>query len=120
MHAFASCNNLSTKHACISFGNNKQLLHTPPLNTMNYLHKVVDEAKGRVKYSLPRVDNHGIQWRGVCNNSFIIHLHRISGEKKIMMKKGKKLRRKENEGEKSVTQTWLDLNSVPLGCEESI
>ena len=52
-------------------------------------------AEGRVKYSLPRVDNHGIQWRGVCNNSFIIHLHRISGEKKIMMKKGKKWRRKE-------------------------
>ena len=25
-----------------------------------------------------RVDNHGIQWRGVCNNSFIIPLHRIS------------------------------------------
>ena len=41
-----------------------------------------------MKYSLPRVDNHGIQWRGVCNNSFIIHLHRISGGKKIMMKKG--------------------------------
>ena len=29
-----------------------------------------------------RVDNHGIQWRGVCNNSFIMHLHRISGGKK--------------------------------------
>ena len=63
------------------------------------------EAEGRVKYSLPRVDNHGIQWRGVCNNSFIIHLHRISGGKKIMMKKGKKWRRKENE-KKSVAG-WI-------------
>ena len=25
----------------------KQLLHTPPLNTMNYLHKVVDISRGR-------------------------------------------------------------------------
>ena len=38
---------------------------------------------GRVKYSLLSVDTHGIQWRGVCNNSFIIHLHRISGGEKI-------------------------------------
>ena len=61
-----------------------------------------------------RVDNHGIQWRGVCNNSFIIHLHRISGGKKNMMKKGKKWRRKENEKKK------LDLNSAPLCCEDSV
>ena len=26
---------------------------------------VVNKQFGRVKYSLPRVDNHGIQWRGV-------------------------------------------------------
>ena len=71
-----------------------------------------------MKYSPPRVDNHGIQWRGVCNNSFIIHLHRISGgKKKIMMKKGKKWRRKENE-KKSVA--GLDLNSTSLGCEDSV
>ena len=55
---------------------------------------IFHEAEGRVKYSLLRVDNHGIQWRGVCNNSFIIHLHRISGGKKIMMKKGKKWKMK--------------------------
>ena len=66
---------------------NKQLLHTPPLNTMNYLHEVVD-------ISLPRVDNHGIQWRGVCNNSFIIHLHRISGEKD---EEGKEMKNERNE-----------------------
>ena len=46
----------------------------------------------------------------VCNNSFIIHLHRISGEKE-----GKEMRRKEKRREKSVAQTWLDLNLVPLG-----
>ena len=31
-----------------------------------------------------------------------------------MMKKERKRRKK------SVAQTWLDLNSVPLGCEESV
>ena len=65
-----------------------------------------------MKYSLQGVDNHGIQWRGVCNNSFMIHLHRISGEKNYdeegkEMKKGKK-------GKKSVVQTWLDLNLASL------
>ena len=35
----------------------------------------------------------------MCNNSFIIHLHRISEEEKIMMKKKAK-----------EAQTWLDLN----------
>ena len=57
-----------------------------------------------------RVDNHGIQWRGVCNNSFIVHLHRISGGKKM----GKKWRRKENKKKKP------DLNSAPLCCEDSV
>ena len=42
-----------------------------------------------------RVDNHGIQWRGVCNNSFIVHLHRISGGKKWERNgEGKKTRKK--------------------------
>ena len=75
---------------------------------MNYLHEVVDISRGRRPseiFTIPRVDNHGFQWRGVCNNSFIIHLHRISGGKKIMMKKGKKWRRKENE-KKSVAG-WI-------------
>ena len=30
-------------------------------------------------HSLPRVDNHGIQWRGVCNNS----LYTYTGGKKL-------------------------------------
>ena len=50
-------------------------VHTPPLNTMKYLHR------GGGYFTRPKV----------CNNSFIIHLHRISGEKK------KQGRRKENE-----------------------
>ena len=37
--------------------NIKQLLHTPPLNTMNYLHEVVDISRGRChmddSYSYP-------------------------------------------------------------------
>jgi hypothetical protein len=41
--------------------------------------------------SLPWVDNHGIQWRGVCNNSFIIHLHTISGEKNFFDEEGKEM-----------------------------
>ena len=74
------------------------LLHIHPLNI--YLHEVV------IIY--------GIQWRGVCNNSLIIHLHRINGEKNYdeeekEMKKGKKPGGKCN-------QTWLDLNSASLGC----
>ena len=62
------------------------------------------------KYSLPRVDNYGIQWRRVCNNSFSIHLHRISGEKNYDEGKEMKKERK--------ARTWLDLNSAPLSCEE--
>ena len=38
-------------------------------------------------------------------------------EKKIMMKKGKKWRRKEN-GKKKFS--WLDLNSASLGCKDSV
>ena len=36
----------------------------------------------------------GIEWRGVCNNSFILHLHKISGEKNYdkEMKKERKWR----------------------------
>ena len=49
-----------------------------------------------------------VQRRGVRNNSFIIHFHRISGEKKY-----------DEEGkENGVAQTGLDLNSTSLGCEE--
>ena len=58
-----------------------------------------------------RVDNHGIQWRGVCNNSFIIHLHKISGGKKIW----KEMEKERKRGEKC---SWLDLNSAPLCCED--
>ena len=35
-----------------------------------------------------------------------------------MMKKGKKWRRKENEKKKKCN--WLDLNSVSLGCKDSV
>ena len=42
----------------------------------------------------------------MCNDSFIIHLHRISGEKK---------RKKERKrGEKSVDQTGFELGAVGL------
>ena len=76
-----------------------------------------------MKYSLPMVDNHGIQWRGVCNNSFIIHLHRISGGKKIMMKKGnmmKKGKEMEKARKREKKCSWLDLNSTSLGCKDSV
>ena len=67
-----------------------------------------------MKYPLPRVDNSWYSMEGVCNNSFIIHIHRISGGKKIMMKKeeGKKTKKKKC--------SRLDLNSAPLGCEDSV
>ena len=60
---------------------NKQLLHTPPLNTMNYLHKVVEifTTEGRSWYSI---------WRGVCNNSFIIYTLKNYG-KEIRKRKKK-------------------------------
>ena len=45
----------------------------------------------------------------MCNNSFIIHLHRISGERKYDEEE------KEKKTKKNVAQ---DLNSAPLGCEE--
>ena len=45
----------------------------------------------------------------MCNNSFIIHLHRISGEKNYD-KEGKETK----QSKKSAAQTWLDLNSAPL------
>ena len=45
----------------------------------------------------------------MCNNSFIIHLHRISDEEGKLRNEGKKERKR---------QTRLDLNSAPLGCEE--
>ena len=64
-----------------------------------------------MKYSLPRVDNHGIQWRGVCNNSFIIHLHRISGEKKYD-EEGKEMKNERKRGEKCS----LDLAGFELGA----
>ena len=33
---------------------------------------------------------------------------------------GKEMKKERKRRKKSVTQTWLDLNSVPLGCEESV
>ena len=48
-----------------------------------------------------RVDNHGIQWRGVV----LLYTYTELVEEKNMMKKGKKWRRKEN-GEKSVAG-WI-------------
>ena len=51
--------------------NNKQLLDTPPLNNKNYLHEVV-------KYSLPRVDNHGIQ----CATVVLVYTYTEGNEKK--------------------------------------
>ena len=65
-----------------------------------------------MKYSLPRVDNHGIQWRGVCNNSFIIHLHRISGEKNYD-EEGKEMK-KERKGREKKCNSDLELRAVGL------
>ena len=50
---------------------------------------------------------------GVCNNSYIIHLHRISGEKK---KYDEELRERNEEGKKTKGKksVWLDLNSSVL------
>ena len=73
---------------------------------MNYLHEVVEISQGRrlseIFTTEGPVDNHGIQWRGVCNNTFY---YTFTVEKKIMMKKARK-------------ETWLDLNSALLGCKE--
>ena len=33
---------------------------------------------------------------------------------------GKEMKKERKRRKKSVAQTWLDLNSVPLGCEECI
>ena len=44
-----------------------------------------------------------------CATIVLLYAYTESAEKKIMMKKGKR---------KSVAQTWLDLNSATLGCEE--
>ena len=45
---------------------------------------------------------------GACNNSFIIHLHRISGGKKY----DEEVKEMEKERKKC---SWLDLNSASLG-----
>ena len=57
--------------------------------------------------------NHGIQWRGVCNNSFIIHLHRISGEKNYGGKEMKK-ERKRREKKCSSDLAGFELGAVGL------
>ena len=67
----------------------------------------------RKNNNLVGVDNHGIQWRGVV----LLYTYTESVEEKNMMKKGKKWRRKEDEKKKC---SWLDLNSAPLYCEESV
>ena len=57
-------------------------------SAMIQVYEVVDISQGQrpSEYSLPRVDNHGIQWRGVCNN--ILYTYTESVE-------SKKVRRKE-------------------------
>ena len=55
-----------------------------------------------------RVDNHGIQWRGVV----LLYTYTESVEEKNMMK-GKEM-------EKEKKCSWLDLNSAPLYCEDSV
>ena len=52
----------------------------------------------------------------VCNNSFIIHLHRISGGKKNNEEE-KEMEKERKRGKKC---SWLDLNSAPLHCEDSV
>ena len=41
-------------------------------------------------------------------------------EKKNYDEEGKEMKKDRKRREKSVTQTWLDLNSVPLGCEDAL
>ena len=56
-----------------------------------------------------RVDNHGIQWR-VCATIVLLYTYTESVEEKNM---GKKWKKKEK-------RSWLDLNSAPLCCEDSV
>ena len=73
--------------------------------------EIFHEAEGRVKYLPPRV------WYSIVEGAIFVLLYTYteSVEKKNYDEEGKEM--KENEGKKSVTQTWLDLNSVLLGCE---
>ena len=76
----------------VAYKNNKQILHPLLLNTKIYYTQGGNISRGRRPseiFAIEGVINLVFNSRG-CNIRFIMHLHRISGEKKIMMKKGKK------------------------------
>ena len=98
--------------------NIKQILHPLLLNTKIYYTQGGNISRGRKPskiFATKGVINLVFNSRW-CNIRFIIHLHRISGEKNYD-EEGKEMKK---ERKRRVTQTWLDLNSVPLGCEESV
>ena len=65
-----------------------------------------------MKYPPPRVDN----GEG-CVTIVLLYTYTESVESKNYDEDGKEMEGKKTK-EKSVAQTWLDLNSAPLGCEE--
>ena len=52
-----------------------------------------------------RVDNHGIQWRGVCNNS-LLYTYTESVEEKKYDEEGKELEKERKREKKSVAR-WI-------------
>ena len=61
--------------------------------------------------NLVGVDNHGIQWRGVV-------LYTESVEEKKYDEEGKEMEKERKRKKKKCS--WLDLNSAPLCCEDSV
>ena len=61
-----------------------------------------------------RVDNHGIQWRGVV----LLYTYTESVEEKKYDEEGKEMEKERKREKKKCS--WLDLNSAPLCCEDSV
>ena len=89
------------------------LIAHPSIDTMNYLHEVVDISRGRRPSEIFTTDG-SIQWRGVCNNSFIIHLHRISGEKE----EGKEMKKERKTKGKKCSSDLAGFELGAVYCEE--
>ena len=77
---------------------------------MSYLHEVVD---GRRPSEIFTTKGSG---EG-CATIVLLYTYTESMEKNCD-EEGKEMKKEGKRRKKSVAQTWLDLNSVPLGCEE--
>ena len=63
--------------------NNKQLLHTPPLNTMKYLHEVVDISRGRRPSEIFTTEGMVFNGEG-CATIVLLYTYTESVEEKIL------------------------------------